>query len=107
MLNISDVMISIFKRIANFQESYLRTSLGMSGRHRDSDPARKSISVERTFTPTADVEQIKGKHSMKIHFGRYFSSHQTLRTLSKRKTNRIILVVHFPNTIFDHIRPRQ
>ncbi|PAV92089.1 hypothetical protein WR25_15991 [Diploscapter pachys] len=45
------------------QESYLRTSLGMSGRHRDSDPARKSISVERTFTPTADVEQIKEIHN--------------------------------------------
>lgn len=67
----------------------------MSGRHRDSDPARKSISVERTFTPTADVEQIKGKYSMKTNFGRYFSS----RILSKQnESNRIILVVHFLKT---------
>ncbi|RCN41535.1 ImpB/MucB/SamB family protein [Ancylostoma caninum] len=36
------------------QESFLRIALGLPGRPSASDPRRKSISVERTFTPISD-----------------------------------------------------
>ncbi|VDM55531.1 unnamed protein product [Angiostrongylus costaricensis] len=36
------------------QESFLRIALGLPGRPSTSDTRRKSISVERTFTPTSD-----------------------------------------------------
>ncbi|KAK6741845.1 hypothetical protein RB195_009612 [Necator americanus] len=35
-------------------ESFMRIALGLPGRPSASDPHRKSISVERTFTPTSD-----------------------------------------------------
>lgn len=41
------------------QESFLRTALGLPGRPSASDPRRKSISVERTFSPTADFQILK------------------------------------------------
>ncbi|CAI2349404.1 unnamed protein product [Caenorhabditis sp. 36 PRJEB53466] len=40
------------------QESFLRTALGLSARPSASDPRRKSISVERTFAPTAHFDEL-------------------------------------------------
>ncbi|CAO4371897.1 unnamed protein product [Caenorhabditis nigoni] len=45
------------------QESFLRTALGLPGRPSSSDPRRKSISVERTFQPTADFKILLLEHS--------------------------------------------
>ncbi|UMM25943.1 hypothetical protein L5515_005549 [Caenorhabditis briggsae] len=45
------------------QESFLRTALGLPGRPSSSDPRRKSISVERTFSPTADFKILLLEHS--------------------------------------------
>uniref|UniRef100_A0A8R1DFB5 DNA polymerase kappa n=1 Tax=Caenorhabditis japonica TaxID=281687 RepID=A0A8R1DFB5_CAEJA len=44
------------------QESFLRIALGLSGRPSASDPRRKSISVERTFTPTSDFSLLCEEH---------------------------------------------
>lgn len=44
------------------QESFLRTALGLSGRPSASDPRRKSVSVERTFTPTSDFAILREEH---------------------------------------------
>lgn len=43
------------------QESFLRTALGLPGRPSSSDPRRKSISVERTFSPTSDFDKLKAE----------------------------------------------
>ncbi|VDO67598.1 unnamed protein product [Heligmosomoides polygyrus] len=40
------------------QECFLRVALGLPGRPSSSDPRRKSISVERTFTPTSDRDAL-------------------------------------------------
>ncbi|VDM77371.1 unnamed protein product [Strongylus vulgaris] len=40
------------------QESFLRIALGLPGRPSASDPRRKSISTERTFTPTSDRDAL-------------------------------------------------
>ncbi|KAK5973026.1 hypothetical protein GCK32_011177 [Trichostrongylus colubriformis] len=40
------------------QECFLRIALGLPGRPSSSDPRRKSISTERTFTPTSDREAL-------------------------------------------------
>lgn len=45
------------------QESFLRTALGLPGRPSSSDPRRKSISVERTFSPTSDFTTLCDIHS--------------------------------------------
>ncbi|EGT51597.1 CBN-POLK-1 protein [Caenorhabditis brenneri] len=44
------------------QESFLRTALGLPGRPSSSDPRRKSISVERTFSPTSDFQMLCDVH---------------------------------------------
>ncbi|CCD62143.1 DNA polymerase kappa [Caenorhabditis elegans] len=44
------------------QESFLRTALGLPGRPSESDPRRKSISVERTFSPTSDFNILLEEH---------------------------------------------
>ncbi|VDM79507.1 unnamed protein product [Strongylus vulgaris] len=40
------------------KESFLRIALGLPGRPSASDPRRKSISTERTFTPTSDRDAL-------------------------------------------------
>ncbi|KAF1759908.1 hypothetical protein GCK72_008153 [Caenorhabditis remanei] len=45
------------------QESFLRTALGLPGRPSSSDPRRKSISVERTFSPTSDFKILIAEHA--------------------------------------------
>uniref|UniRef100_A0A7I4YAC1 DNA polymerase kappa n=1 Tax=Haemonchus contortus TaxID=6289 RepID=A0A7I4YAC1_HAECO len=40
------------------QECFLRVALGLPGRPSSSDPRRKSISTERTFTPTSSREAL-------------------------------------------------
>uniref|UniRef100_A0A1I7UR96 DNA polymerase kappa n=1 Tax=Caenorhabditis tropicalis TaxID=1561998 RepID=A0A1I7UR96_9PELO len=44
------------------QESFLRIALGLPGRPSSSDPRRKSISVERTFSPTSDFGLLCEEH---------------------------------------------
>ncbi|CAB3402899.1 unnamed protein product [Caenorhabditis bovis] len=50
----------IFSPLA--QESFLRTALGLPGKPSESDPKRKSVSVERTFTPTSDYSILRIEH---------------------------------------------